>query len=163
MMNECFVCGDKYKERGDKLELAHMLSVNLARIIVLAQFNGGVKLQGDEEHVAFNKIIAKTRDRKKGDVWLCHRHHMYSDKQQRKMVVLLKNGLKTNKQLIEDHQMLLEKNIVDNKDDLIKKQEVIIEYLENRIREVDAKKEDETKRDVAKEKALEKKYGGRPY
>ena len=90
---ECLFCGGT-----EDLELAHMLSYKLTKIMIIRQFNGGLKLQGTKEHGTMRDLISRVR-RQKGDVWLCQKHHMYSDRQQEIMVKMLSKDISPDLEL----------------------------------------------------------------
>lgn len=69
--------------------------------MILRQFNGGLKLQGAKEQETMHGIISRVR-RQKGDVWLCHKHHMYSDRQQEIMVKMLSKDFRVDIDLEEE-------------------------------------------------------------
>ena len=82
-IRKCQKCG----YTGTDLELAHMLSYHLAKIIVVQQM---FEPKTDEEHKTIDDIVKGVRSHGTGDVYLCGNCHTYSDNVQRIMEAALK-------------------------------------------------------------------------
>lgn len=83
-LKSCFVCPET-----ENLQLAHMISHRMAKAIIERQFNEALT---EYQHRRLHDAIYKIRN-KKGDVWLCRKHHEISDEKQKEMADELERGV----------------------------------------------------------------------